>query len=448
MSPRPTRRRFRRSRSRHDAPVADGVGTNAPDPESIGDVATSPAGLRRTFRAFSVPNYRLFFIGQAVSVTGTWMQRVAQDWLILELGGSAFDLSLGVALQATPYLFIGLFGGVVVDRLDGRRLLLATQTLLACCAVGLGLLVMTGNVTLMVVFAAALLVGCLDVFDVPARQSFVLELVGRDSVANAVSLNSSINNVARLVGPAVAGVVITLVGTGPAFLVNAGTFSAIIVALVLMDPASLQSRERAGPGRGQVREGLRQSWEDQGIRYGLFATFLVSAFSQNFRILLPLMATVVFAHGAESYGTLMSVLGVGALGGALVCAHLSRPSMRMIAIQCLCFSAVLLAVAITPTYALIVVLMLGVGAANTSFNATANSYILLRAQSRSRGRIASIRTLVSQGSTPLGSLGVGYLCEVAGPRYGFAVGGGAALLAAVVAWRGGIAVEKHRGRLG
>jgi MFS family permease len=397
---------------------------------------SGPRGLQRIFSALSIRNYRFFFIGQFISVTGSWMQKVAQDWLILEIGGGPLELSIGVALQSVPALVFGIWGGLLVDRAAHvRRILLATQILLAALALALGILLVTGQVTLTIVYIAAVAVGIVGVFDAPARQTFVFDMVGRDHVANAVSLNSSINNSARLIGPAVGGVIIGLAGTGIAYLVNATTFVAIVVALLMMDTGRLHPRPPVVRARGQVVEGMRYSWAKPDIRTPLFATLLVSMFSQNFRVTLPLMAVIVFDGGASSYGSLVSALGLGALVGALICAYLARPSLRMIGWELIGFGVLVLLAAAAPSYLLLLVLIIGVGAGNTSFNTTSNALILLTAAPEMRGRVYSIRTLLSRGSTPVGSLLIGWICHVSGPRAGLAVGGGFALLAAALALR-------------
>lgn len=381
------------------------------------------------FRSLGVPNYRLFFGGQFLSVTGTWMQRVAQDWLILELGGGPLELSLGVALQSTPMLLFGVWGGLLVDRVRHPRiLLLATQCALGSLALLLGTLTVTGNVTLAAIYVTAFVMGCVGIVDTPARQTFVLDMVGPERAANAVSLNSSINNSARLIGPALAGITIGAAGTGVAYLLNAATFLAIIAALLVMRRADLTVRVPEARRRGQVIAGFRYAWHSRTIRSALGATLLVSAFTQNFRITLPLMAAEVFHGGASSYGWLMSFLGIGALGGALLCAYLANPSLKMITIELFGFGLLMLLASAAPWYAVMLILMIGVGVGNTSFNTTSNALMLLTSEPRMRGRVLSVRALMSQGSTPIGSLVVGWICEAAGPRTGIAVGGVFAIL--------------------
>jgi MFS family permease len=389
-------------------------------------------GLRRTFHGLQTRNYRLFFTGQIVSAVGTWMQRVAQDWLILELGGGALELSIGLALQSGPVLLLGMWGGLLSDRHNTRRVLLVSQIAFAVLALILGILVLTDRATLGLVYVMAFGLGIANIVDKPARHSFVLELVGTDGAANAVSLNSSINNSARLIGPAVASAVIAVSGTAVAFLVNAGTFAAIIVALLMMDPEHLHPRETAPAGRGQVMEGLRSSMARPELRTPLLATLILSTLSQNFRVTLPLMATQIFGRGVGGYGLLMSALGVGALFGALATAHLARPSQRLAGLAALGLGVALLLAAIAPAYALLAALMVGVGVGSTSFNATSQTLLLLRSDSDKRGRLMATRELFSNGLSPVGVIGIGWVCAVTSPRVALAVGGAAAIGAAAL----------------
>ncbi len=336
------------------------------------------------------------------------------------------ELSIGVALQQLPTLLLGMWGGLLVDRASGRKLLLGTQVALACLALALGLLAVAGLASLPVVYAMAFAVGCLSVVDTPARQAFVVDMVGPDQAANAVSLNSSINNSAKLVGPAIAGSLIALTSTGVAFLINAGTFVAIVVALLRMDPDSLHPRPPVPRGRGQVVDGLRYAWSEPMLRTPLEATLLVSMFARNWRVTLPPLAVRVFNGGPSSYGLLLSALGVGALVGALLCAYLARPTLGLMELEAVVLGLLMVAAALAPTYVALVAVMVGVGAGNTSFNTTSNAFVLLRSSPGMRGRIMSLRTLVSNGSTPIGSIAVGWICELASPRVGVGVGGGEA----------------------
>lgn len=383
------------------------------------------------FHALDSRNFRIFFGGQLVSVTGTWMQRVAQDWLILQLGGGALGLSIGLSLQSVPVLLFGVWGGLVVDRTrDRRRLMVITQSAFGGLAGLLGILAVTGHATLLIVYVAALVLGIVTIFDSPARQTFVVTMVGPERLANATALNASINNASRLVGPAIAGVVIALTNAGVAFLLNAASFLAIVLALLLIDGSALDTSPAVVRGRGQVIDGFRYTFHERLIRTSVVATVVVSLLSQNFRVTLPVLASEVFGGGAGSYGALMSALGVGALIGALVCAYLASPSLRMVAIAAALFGVLLMVVTFAPTFLIALALMVGVGAGNTSFNTTSNAWVILASEPQLRGRVVSLRSLLSNGLTPVGSLAVGAICEVWGARAGLAVGGVAALAVA------------------
>jgi MFS family permease len=379
-----------------------------------------------------------------VSVIGTWMQRVAQDWLILEVGGGPIELAIGVALQSTPTLLLGVWGGLLVDRSKHVRIvLLCSQVGMGLLALVLGLLAVTDNVTLATIYVSAFLVGLLNLVDKPARQSFVLEMVDEDQAANAISLNSSINNAARLIGPAIAGVIIGIAGSGVAFLANSLTFVAIVIALLVMRRDQLTPRPPEPRGAGQVRAAFSYAWHHSEIRLALLATLLVSAFAQNFRVVLPLMAADVFDAGPSAYGWLMSFLGIGALGGALICAYLASPSIRMINAELAIFGVLTLLASFAPMYALMLALMIGVGAGNTSFNTTSNALVLLAAAPQMRGRILSLRNLMSNGATPAGSLAIGWVCHVGGARAGLAVGGVVSLLTCLLVYAATRATASH-----
>ena len=405
--------------------------------EDEGETSRRRGVIRRTFEAFYTRNYRLFYIGQTISVIGTWMQRVAQDWLILELGGGAVGLAIGLALQSGPVLLLSMWGGVISDRYDTRKVLLVSQLSFAVLASVLGVLVLTDRATLQLVYVMALLLGVANVIDKPARHSFVLELVGTEGAANAVSLNSSINNAARLIGPAVAGVVIGISGTGVAFLLNALTFAAIIVALLLMDPTSFHPRELTPPARGQILEGIRSSMTRSDLRTPLIATFVLSMLSQNFRLTLPLMASEVFGRGVTGYGLLMSALGMGALIGALVCAHLADPSQRVAGMATLLLGGMLLLGAVAPAYLFLAAVVVGIGFGSTAFNATSQTLLLLRSDKDKRGRVMAVRELFSNGLTPLGTIAIGWVCAAFSPRVGLVVGGVAAIGTAMLLFRRG-----------
>ena len=366
---------------------------------------------------------------------GTWMQRVAQDWMVLELGGSPLELSIVIGLQSVPSWLIGLWGGLLTDRFNVRTVLLSTQVAFAALSIALGSVAIAGGTTLWVLYAFAFAFGCANVFDKPARQAFVLEMVEPQHAANAISLNSSINNVSRLVGPALAGVLIGFTSTGVAFLVNAATFGAIILALSRIKVSALHRQERAPRGRGQIVEGLRHCWSNPILRPALLATLIISTLAQNFRILLPLYVVNEFRGVVSDYGLLMSALGLGALGGALVCAHISRPTQHMAMLQALWFGMALVTAALVPSYLALAGVMVGVGIGHTTFNTTSQTLLLLEADPDKRGRVMAVRQLLADGLTPLGSLLMGWISSVASPRAGMAVGGFAAFAGAYVLFR-------------
>ncbi len=289
-------------------------------------MSLAEAATRRMFRSLRVRNYRLFFFGQLVSLTGTWMQQVGQDWLVLRLTNQALPLGITLALQFAPMLVLGAWAGVVADRLDKRRLLLATQVAMASLALVLGVLTATGAIRLWMVYALALLLGCATAFDMPTRQAFVSEMVGLDHVTNAVGLNSAVFNSARVVGPAVAGVLITAVGIAPAFLINAVSYLAVIAGLLAMDPARLHRLPPVDRAGGQVRAGLRYVWSNRVLRSTIALVAVVGALGLNYRVALPLLARFTFGGDASAYGALASIMAAGAVVGALAAARRGRRS--------------------------------------------------------------------------------------------------------------------------
>ena len=279
------------------------------------------AAARQTFHSLRVRNYRLYFTSQLISVSGTWMQSVAQAWLVLHLTGSGVDLGVVVALQFVPMLLFGPFGGLVADRADKRRLLFATQTAGGLLALVLGILVVSGTVQLWQVYLLASFLGVVNLFDNPARQSFVIEMVGRDDLPNAVSLNSVVMNASRVIGPAIGGIIITLFGLGVCFFVNAASYVAVVIGLAMMRVAELRPTEPVTRARGQVREGFRYVWRTPTLRNTLLAVALIGIFVYNFTVTLALLAKVTFGGGAGAYSLLTSCMGIGAVVGGLFAAH-------------------------------------------------------------------------------------------------------------------------------
>jgi len=389
--------------------------------------------LAGAFRSLSVRNYRLYFFGQTISITGTWMQSVAQAWLMLKLTGSPVALGTTTALQFTPMLLLGPWGGVMADRFDKRRLLIATQSASGILALALGIVTAADVVTPWMVYLLALLLGFVTLVDNPARQAFVSEMVGPENLTNAVSLNSVVVNAGRIVGPAAAGILIATVGLAVCFFVNAASYVAVIVGLVAMRAWELQRAERVPRARGQLREGLRYAWANRDLRIPLLLMAVVGTLAYNFSVLLPLMASDVFHGGAAVYGELFSLMGVGAVAGGLVVAASGRADDRVLTGSAVAFGILIVAVAWTPTLPLELGVIVPMGAASILFLATANSVLQLRSRPDMRGRVMALWAMLFLGSTPIGGPTVGWIAERFGPRVSMSVGGAATLVAGLAA---------------
>jgi MFS family permease len=386
----------------------------------------------RTFRALSVRNYRLYFTGQVISVSGTWMQMVGQTYLILfRLHGTGVDVAIGTGLQFLPLLLLGPFGGLIADRLDKRKVLYCTQSTAAVLALMLGVLTLMHSVRLWEVFVLATLLGVVNLFDNPARQTFVSEMVGLDLMPNAVSLNSVLMNSARVIGPGIGGVLILTVGVGTCFIVNAASYIAVIIALALMRAGELYRKPGVVRAKGQVRQGLRYVWQTPDLRSPLLSMAIVGIFAFNFTVTLPLLAKITFHGGAGLYSAFLAAMGAGAVLGGLFTAHRSSPSTRMLAIIGLFFGAMILAVALMPTTTAALILLVPMGAASISFIATNNATLQLRADPSMRGRVMSLNAIAFLGSTPIGAPLLGYISDISNPRVSLVVGGVATLVASV-----------------
>ena len=382
-------------------------------------------------------NFRLFLFGHLVSSTGTWMQQVGQDWLVLGLTDAALPLGITLALQFSPMLVFGAWAGLVADRLDKRRLLLATQTTMAALAVVLGVLTATGAARLWMVYGLALLLGCATAFDMPARQAFVSELVGPDRLANAIGLNSASFNTARVVGPAVAGVLVGVVGIAPAFFANAVSYLAMIGSLLAMDQGRLHRRDPVERGRGQIRAGLRYVWATPVLRSTLVLVAVVGTLGLNYRVALPLLARFAFDGGPGAYGALAAVMAAGSVTGALVVARRGRPTRRLLLGSVAAFGLLSLAAAAAPTLQAEAAVLFPVGMASLAFVATANSTVQLGSSPEMRGRVMSLFGLVLLGSSLPSGLLSGWLAGQFGPRSIMLLSGVSCVAAAAVAAVGG-----------
>jgi MFS family permease len=375
------------------------------------------------FRALSVRNYRLYFFGQVLSNAGTWMQRVAQDWLVLDLSGSS-GVALGITtgLQFLPYLLFSLWGGSLADRFDRRRLLILTQALMGGLAIVLGVIALKGLATVELVYLLAFLLGCAAAIDNPARQAFVNEIVGPDSLHNAISLNSASFNLARLAGPALAGVMVALIGSGWVFIVNGATFAVTIGALLLMRVPELfpQVRER---GTVRMVEGLRYVRARRDIILVLTLLFGVATFGLNYQLTMALMARLQFHLGAAEFGLMSTALAAGALVGSLLAARRTSATLRLVVGSALIFGVVEIAVGFSPSYAVMLAILPFAGIMAMTFTTSAQSYLQARSDSWVRGRVMGIFTLVFFGGTPIGAPVIGWAADAFGPRSGLIAGG-------------------------
>lgn len=388
------------------------------------------------FASLRVRNYRLFFSGQVISNIGTWMQRIAQDWLVFELSGyNSVALGIAVALQFLPTLLLSLWAGVLADRVDKRKLLIAIQSGVAIQALVLGVLVLGGAAQLWQVYLLCLVLGVLSALEVPTRQSFVAEMVGRDQTANAVALNSSIFNLARIVGPAIAGFTIVLVGMGWLFIANALSTVAVIAGLALMNPSELFRAPAVDRAKGQLREGLRYVRNRPDLVTVMVLVFFVSTFGITFFTSLAIVAANVFGTEADGYGMLSTLLAVGTFTGALLSARRGSrggPSLRLLLISAFALGLIEFVGAFMPTYALFGLALVPLGFATITFLNTANALVQTTVSPQMRGRVMGLYVLVVMGGNPIGGPMTGWMADTFGGRSPFYIGGAIALIAAVV----------------
>jgi MFS family permease len=383
----------------------------------------------RTFGSLRTRNYRLFAAGQVVSNTGSWMQRVAQDWLVLELThNSGTALGITTALQFAPML-ASMWGGVVADRYSKRRILMVTQALMGGLALILGVLALTGAVRIWQVYLLAFALGMVTVVDNPTRQAFAVEMVGRDGMANAIALNSAVFNLARIVGPAVAGLVIAAVGTPMAFLVNAASYGAVILGLKLMNPAELHHVPRVAREPGQLREALAYVRARPELWMPMTLLFFVSTFGMNFQVTNALMSRGVFHTSAGMFGLASAMFAVGALGGALLAARRSRPTLPLLIATAFAFSVLEIAAGLMPDFWLFLLALIPTGLALLTYTTASNSSTQLATSQGMRGRVMGLYMMIFLGGTPIGSPLAGWLAQEFGARMSMITGGVIAVVA-------------------
>jgi MFS family permease len=379
--------------------------------------------MSRTFESLRVPNYRRFFLGQVISWTGTWVQWIAQGWLVLQLTGSGLGLGLVTALQWLPVLVFGAWAGVLADRFDKRKLLIVTNICGGILSLLLGILTVTGVVTLWMVIVVALFLGLVTAVDNPARQTFTLEMVGRSRLTNAVSLNTATFTTARVMGPAAAGFMIDGIGIGECFLVNAISFIPVTFALMTMNRSELDQSAPVEQRRGQVREGLRYVRSVPVLTTLLLMMALIGTLAYNWQVILPVLAEDTFAGDAKTLGILGAVLGVGMFVGSMANAAFGRPERRVLIGAGMALGITTLLVAAAPNVIVAGALMIPLGAASMGFLATMNSTLQLTAADDMRGRVMAIYFVLFLGSTPIGAPIVGWIAETFDPRAALVVGG-------------------------
>jgi MFS family permease len=379
-----------------------------------------------------VRNFRLYFIGQLISVSGTWMQSVAQGWLVLQLTGSSVDLGIAVALQYLPMLLLGSYGGLIADRHEKRRILYCTQVSAGLLALVLGLLVTSHHVTVDTVYVLAALLGVVNLFDNPARQAFVQEMVGRDLIANAVSLNSVLMNAGRLIGPGIAAGFIAVVGTAVCFYANSVSYLAVLLALVLMRRSEFLPMKIVERQKGQLRLGVKYVAQNPLLRNVILSVAVVGTFAYNFTVTLPLLTRHTFHQtSAADYGLLMASMGLGAIFGGLFIAHRSRPTPKLLATLTLCFGFFMTLTSFAPSITWAEIALVPTGAFSIAFISTANATVQLNSSQQMRGRVMSLYAIAFLGTTPIGAPLIGAIVALSNPRVGIQVGSGVALVTGI-----------------
>jgi len=394
---------------------------------------------RVTFAALAVPNYRRYIGGQAISLIGTWMQMTAQSYFVFHLTHSSTTLGIIIALQTLPVLVLGPYGGVIADRVDKRRLMAVLQSAMGVQALALALLTLTGAVRVWEIGLLAVILGLNNAFENPARQSFMMELVGAEHLRNAVSLNSVLVNVARSIGPAVAGILIATVGVGVCFLANAASFVAVVFSLMTMDGSKLAPVTPTPRARGQLREGLRYIRSAPALAVPLVMMALVGCLTYEFQVTLPVMADRGLHVGATGFGFMTAAMGVGAVGGGLFVAARGKTGLRPLVMAAFAFGVAMALATLAPSLALELIALALAGAGSISFMSMGNSTLQLGAAPEMRGRVMSLWFVAFQGSTPIGGPLIGATMATLGPRAGLGVG---AVTAVLVAAAGLVAMRR------
>lgn len=384
----------------------------------------------RTFSSLKIRNYRLYFIGQAISLSGTWMQTIGQSWLVLKITGSGTALGLVTALQFLPLLFLAPLGGVMADRFSKRKLLFITQSVSGLLALILGLLVAFDLVQLWMIYMLALALGLVNAVDNPARQTFIIEMVGKDELVNAVSLNSAQVNLSRVIGPAIGGVLIATMGLASCFIINAVSFAAVLIALYMMKPEHLHKARQAEYVKGQLKEGLTYVMSTPVLRDALLMMVIIGTLSYEFIVSLPLLAQFTFHGDAGIYAALTAAMGMGSVAGGLISANRRDISAHLLVSAAFLFGFTMLLTAIAPTFTLAMIALVFVGIFSINFLSLCNTILQMESAPEMRGRVMALWTVAFLGTTPIGGPIIGWIGQHAGPRWSIAAGGCAAIFAA------------------
>jgi MFS family permease len=395
--------------------------------------------IKRTFSALQVRNFRLFIIGQGISMCGTWMQTIAVSWLVLKMTHSGTQLGLVIASQFLPILILGVWGGVVADRFDKRTVLYITQVLAGLLALTFGILVLTHVIQLWMIYSLSVSFGIVLVVDNPTRQAFVSEMVGREQLKNAITLNSTMVNMARVIGPSFAGILIATVGIGTCFIVNALSYLAVLIALYLMHGHELNPAPKSRRETGQIRAGLAYVWNEPKLKSTLLMMLIIGTFAYEFPVILPLFATITLHGGARTYSLLMAATGVGAIMGGIYTASQATTRETQLVWSAILFGISILLAALMPGLASALIVLVVVGALSVLFIALGNTTLQLTSLPNMRGRVMALWTIAFAGTTPIGGPIIGYISDHSNPRIGLAVGG----LSAVIAGGLGLYVYKR-----
>ncbi|WP_197715835.1 MFS transporter [Vibrio aphrogenes] len=392
------------------------------------------SAIKATFRSLQFYNYRLWAIGALVSNIGTWMQRTAQDWLVLtELTQhNATAVGIVMSLQFGPHALLLPFSGYIADQFDRRKVLIITQSLLALLPLLLGILTLTGHIELWQVYIFAFILGCTTAIDAPVRQTFVTELVSDKDLSNAVALNSTSFNSARMIGPSLAALLIAGIGTGWVFIVNALSFVGVLFSLFHFRINELHPSTRSAKGPGALLKGFQYSWQRDDLRTIFFMLFMIGTFALNFPIFISTMAVKVFDVGVEQFGLLTTLMAVGSVAGALFSAKSEGPSMRSLVLGCGVLTVGFIISAISPSYWLFGVTLILIGVSVQTFNTSSNSLLQLTTEPSMRGRVIAIRMAIAMGCTPIGAPIVGWIADQYGPRWSLALGALSSALAALI----------------